>query len=165
MNFSHSHRFAATPDGVAAMLADPAFVQRRGAASGTGEPDVEVEGTAEDGFTVAIRQQVPSDTIPAEFRSFVGSRLSVRYTEVWEPPSGEDRTGTFAVEIVGAPGHAAGSLALVPDGEGSRFVATGAITVRVPLVGAMIEAAVKDAVVKGLEAELVVADAWLAGDR
>ncbi|WP_084104940.1 DUF2505 domain-containing protein [Demequina sp. NBRC 110056] len=165
MNISHSHVFAATTDEVSTMLADRTFAERRGAASGSGSPDVQVEGTVAEGFSVTIRQQVPSSSIPAEFRSFVGSSLAVRYTEVWEPAVGPDRTGTFAVEIVGAPGHAAGSLALVPDGDGTRFVAAGAISVRVPLVGAMIESAVGDAVVKGLEAELAVADAWLAGDR
>lgn len=162
MRITHEHVFAADPDAVCAMLANREFASERGAASGARHPEVEVEGDAQDGFTVSIRQGMPASTIPAEFRSFVGSEINVRYTEVWEPAEGEDRHGTFAVEILGAPGHASGSLALAPVEAGSVFVVDGSVTVRVPLFGAMIEKAVGDAVLKGLRAELATADAWLA---
>ena len=162
MRITHEHVFAAGPDEVCAMLANREFASERGAASGARHPEVDVEGTAEDGFTVAIRQAMPASTIPAEFRSFVGSEITVRYTEVWEPPQEEGRHGTFAVEIIGAPGHASGSLALEPETDGARFIVDGSVTVRVPLFGAMIEKAVGDAVIKGLRAELATADAWLA---
>ncbi|GIG55370.1 DUF2505 domain-containing protein [Demequina activiva] len=162
MRITHEHVFDAAPDAVCAMLANREFASARGAASGARHPEVDVEGTADEGFTVAIRQGMPASTIPAEFRSFVGSEITVRYTEVWEPPQGEDRHGTFAVEIVGAPGHAAGSLSLVPEGAGSRFLVDGSVTVKVPLFGAMIEKAVGESVLKGLRAELAAADEWLA---
>ena len=145
------------------MLADDEFVRRRAAAAGGGddEGDVWVEGTADTAFSVSIRRVVPASSIPKEFRSLVGSELHVRYTEAWEAPTGDDRVGTFAVEIVGAPGHAAGALGLSPAGDGCDFLATGDVKVSVPLFGAMVERAVKDAVLKGLEAELAAADAWL----
>lgn len=147
------------------MLADPEFVRTRATASGAVRPDAQVEGTPADGFTISIRQQVPSTTLPVEFRSFVGAEITVRYTEVWESLQGDDRTGTFALEIVGAPGHASGSLALVPDPDGTRFVAAGAVVVRMPLVGAMIERAVADALIRGMRAELAAADTWLEQPR
>jgi len=162
MRISHQHVFAATTADVSTMLADPEFNQIRGGAAGSRSAEVQIEGTVEDGFAVAIRQLVPTSSIPPEFRSFVGSELTVRYAEVWEAPAGDERHATFAVEIVGAPGHAAGTLRLEPHEDGSLFSAQGDVTVRVPLVGPMIEKAVGEAVLTGLRSELEAADAWLA---
>jgi hypothetical protein len=144
------------------MLADETFAHRRAAASGTAEGEVWVDGTPATGFTVSIRRVVPATSIPAEFRSFVGNDLHVRYTEVWQAPSEADAIGTFSVEIVGAPGHAAGALGLAPSEAGTDFLATGEIKVTIPLFGGMIERVLADAVIKGLSQELSAADAWLA---
>lgn len=162
MDISHSHVFAAAPDAISALLADPSFASARSDAAGAAHADAIVDGTPATGFSVSIRQSVPASSIPAEFRSFVGSQLNVRYTEVWDPATGDARTGTFAVEIVGTPGHAAGSLRLDPEGDGTRFTADGTVSVRIPLVGPMIEKAVANAVVKALREELTVADEWLS---
>jgi len=164
VEFIHQHHFAASVERVAAMLADEEFVRLRASAAGgapSDDGDVWVDGTAQGAFTVSIRRVVPASSIPKEFRSLVGNDLHVRYTEAWQEPSGDDRVGTFAVEIVGAPGHAAGALGLTPTADGCDFLATGEVKVQVPLFGAMVERAVKDAVVKGLDAELASADAWL----
>ena len=162
MQFTHRHVFAASLDRVVGMFADPEFVAQRSAGIGTGDGESWVDGTADGAFTVSIRRVVASETIPAEFRSFVGRDLHVRYTEVWEPPSGADRVGTFAVEIQGAPGHAAGAVGLAPYGDTTEFLATGEVKVSIPLVGGMVEKVVVEAVVKGLPQELDSADDWLA---
>lgn len=162
MQFTHGHEFAASLDRVVAMFADPEFVAKRSVVPGVEGNESWVDGTPEDGFTVSIRRVVPSETIPSEFRSFVGRELHVRYSEVWEPATAEDMVGTFAVEIVGAPGHAAGALGLTAHGEQTEFLATGEVKVAIPLFGGMVERAVADAVIKGLAQELAAADAWLA---
>ncbi|MFN3865559.1 MAG: DUF2505 domain-containing protein [Demequina sp.] len=162
MDITHHHDFAASPADVSALLADESFARARSDASGAAHTDAIVDGTPATGFSVSIRRAVPAASIPAEFRSFVGSDLNVRYTEVWDPATGDARTGTFALEIVGAPGHAAGLLRLDPDGDVTRFTAEGGVTVRTPLVGPMIEKAVATAVLKALREELTVADEWLA---
>lgn len=162
MDFTHRHDFTASATAVAALLADPDFANARGHGLEGATADVIVDGTVEDGFSVSIRRSVPASSIPSEFRSFVGSELDVRYTEVWEPAVGDGRDGTFAVEIIGSPGHANGNLRIEAHGDTTRFAAVGTIEVRVPLVGPMIERAVAGAVVKGLKAELAVADEWLA---
>lgn len=164
MDFTHLHTFAAPAHTVAALLADPDFANARGHGLPGATADAIVSGTVDDGFSVSIRRRVPASTIPAEFRSFVGSELDVRYTEAWEAADGDARDGTFAVEIIGSPGHAAGKVRLEAEGDITRFAAVGRVEVRVPLVGPMIEKAVGGAVVKGLAAELAVADEWLARD-
>jgi|SRR5690554_7564237 len=162
MEFTHLHNFSAPTDAVAALLANPDFVNARGHSLDGASADAIVDGSVEHGFSVSIRRTVPAASIPAEFRSFVGSDLDVRYTEVWEPADGDLRDGTFAVEILGSPGHANGNLRIQAEGDVTRFAAVGTVDVRIPLVGPMIERAVAGAVVKGLQAELAVADEWLA---
>lgn len=162
MDISLTHDFHATPDDVSALFADESFAQARGDSAGSGHADAIVDGTPATGFAVSIRQAVPAESIPSEFRSVVGSNLSVRYSEVWEPATAPARLGTFAVEIIGAPGHATGTLRLEPDGDITRFTVDGDVTVRIPLVGPMIEKAVATAVAKTLRKELSTADEWLA---
>jgi len=162
VEFTHQHTFTASVDEVVALFADPEFSARRATAGGAGDGEAWVDGNPETGFTVSIRRVVPATSIPSEFRSFVGKDLHVRYTEVWQPPEADDRIGTFAVEIVGAPGHAAGALGLTPRGGDTDFLATGEVKVSIPLLGGMVERVIVDAVIKGLEQELATADAWLA---
>lgn len=164
MKINHQHTFHASLDRVVAMLADEEFAAVRANASGAAKQDILVDGDPSTEFTVLIRRTVPSTSIPAEFRSFVGKELNVKYTEAWEPPQPQetDRVGTFAMEIVGTPGHVAGAIGLTPGDGTVEFLATGEISVKVPLVGAIIERAIAKTVEDGFVAELSAADAWLA---
>ena len=162
MDITHRHVFAADVSRVMAMFADEEFARQRAHAGGASGSDVVVDGDLDGEFTVSIRRIVPSASIPSEFRSFVGRDLTVRYVEAWQAPDGDDRVGTFALEIVGAPGHARGALGVAPVPGGAEFIATGEVAVNVPLIGGMIERAVADAVRDGLSKELAAADAWLA---
>ncbi len=169
MRISHEHRFAAPLADVVAMMGDEGFAAIRARASGAQDCDVLVDHDEDGSFTVVMRRTVPANAIPAEFRSFVGSSIAVRYTEVWSAPelSGEradrgDREGTFALEIPGTPGHARGAVVLRPDGDGTAFGLAGDVQASVPLVGAMVERTIASAIENALPAELAAADAWLA---
>jgi len=162
MIITQQHRFAANLDTVVAMLANEAFAHARARVAGAAEEHVAVDGTVDAGFTVVIRRAMPVTSIPTEVRGLVGRELSVIYTEVWEAPGHADRAGTFALEIVGAPGHVSGAIGLTPDGDATDFFARGEVKASVPLFGPMIERAVGDAVTKGFVAELAAADEWLA---
>lgn len=162
MIITHQHRFAAGLEAVVAMLADETFAHARARAAGAAGEVVLVDGTVELGFTVVIRRTMPVTSIPTELRGLVGRELSVIYTEVWEPPGHADRAGTFAVEIVGAPGHVSGAMGLTPDGDATDFFARGEVKAPVPLFGPMIERAVGEAVSKSFVVELAAADEWLA---
>lgn len=162
MDFTHQHMFAASLDRAFAMLADEDFALERARASGADAGEAWVDRHEDGGFTTSIRRTVPATSIPSEFRSFVGRDLHVRYTEAWQAPDGDDRVGTFAVEIVGTPGHVGGALGLTPHANGTEFLATGVVKVSIPLFGSMVEKAVAEAVLKGLALELAAADRWLA---
>lgn len=165
MDFTHRHRFDAPLDAVVEMLADESFARVRGEASGATLIDLLVDGDASTDFRVSLRREVPTSSIPAEMRTLVGSRLVITYTEAWEPPEESERIGTFSVEVMGAPGHVAGALGLRPDGDGTEMLATGSVSVAMPLVGPMIERALVGSVTKTLESELTAADEWLAASR
>jgi hypothetical protein len=164
MRITHQHRFDAPIERVIAMLRDEGFAHERARAAGAADADVAIDRGEDGAFSVAIRRAVPASSIPAEFRSFVGSNLVVRYTEAWSAPSAEvvGREGTFAVEVIGAPGHARGSLVLTPNGNSTAFGLAGELEAKVPLVGAMVEKAVAGAIEKSLPLELAAADEWLA---
>jgi len=144
------------------MLVDRDFAHARAAAMGTEGHDVEVDAREDGSHAVSVRANVPASSIPPEARGLVGAGLSITYTEVWEPAAEDERIGTFAVEIAGAPGHVSGAIGLTRKGEGTDFLSTGDVAAHVPLVGPMIERAVAGAVERALTAQLAAADAWLA---
>jgi hypothetical protein len=162
--------FPANIDDVSAMLADESFVRWRaqrstGSVNGHVE-QVDVTGTAADGFTVVVRRTLPSDIIPVQARPFVGAHLEIRQAEAWEPASEGRRTGTVALEILGAPVRVTATAALValPDG-GTRLTYAGDVRATVPLFGAVIEEAAVSAVRTTLETEAEAGRDWLADNH
>ncbi len=163
MRITYQHRFDAPLSRVVTMLQDEDCARARAKAAGAADVDVIVDVLPDGAFTIAVRRTVQSASIPSEFRSLVGSELSVRYTEAWDAPSPgvEGREGTFAMEIAGAPGHARGSLVLTPDGDATAFGLAGDVQAPVPLVGPLVEKTVVAAIEASLPRELEAADAWL----
>ncbi|MCB2412095.1 DUF2505 domain-containing protein [Demequina sp. TTPB684] len=165
MDITHEHHFTASIEDVVAMFSNEDFAAQRARASGAAGSDVLVDVEEDGSFTVVIRRTLPANTIPAEFRAFVGSEIHVRYTEAWEAPDAREdgvREGTFAMEIPGTPGHARGSVVLTPRGEGTDFEVNGEVQASVPLVGPMVERAIASAIDQALPQELAAADVWLA---
>lgn len=166
MRITHEHHFDASIEDVVAMFSNEEFAAQRARASGAADSDVLVDTEDDGSFTVVIRRTLPADTIPSEFRAFVGSQIHVRYTEVWAAPdsSRDDgaREGTFAMEIPGTPGHARGAVVLKPTNAGTAFGIAGEVQASVPLVGPMVERAVASAIQQALPQELAEADIWLA---
>ncbi len=160
------HHFAATPAEVVAMYADTDFAHARATATGALSTDVVLDGKPPLGaFTLAIRRTMPTSDIQAEFRGLLGETLGVRYTEAWEPADAEDddaRAATFAVEIIGAPARASGTITVEPDGDGSLMTYDATVSASVPFLQQMVVGAVSDALARGLEAEFEAADEWLA---
>ncbi len=95
-------RYDAEVRTVAAMLADPQYARVRVEASGATVERADVTGTADGAFTVTTRRSLPTEQIPAQVRSFVGSTLEVRQVEAWEAPTAacsiaEPNSGTDAL--------------------------------------------------------------------
>jgi len=163
VHLSVSVAIATDPTSAAVMLADPEYVQLKLAASGALDQHVDVTGSAQDAFTVTTRRSLPTDSIPAHLRGFVGSSLDVRHVEAWEAaaPDGS-RAGTVVVEIAGAPVRLTGRASLQPVAEGSRLVYEGDLHAAIPLFGSAVEQAAAGAVQAALGAEEDVAARWIA---
>lgn len=156
-------RYPAPPEVVVAMLADPAFVERKVAATHALSYDVDVVGTSQGGFTVTSRRTMPTDTLPDAARSFVGDTLDIRQVEAWEPASPDgSRAGSLVVEVVGAPLRLSGMLELSRDGDESVQRITGDLTSSVPLLGGRLEKAAYPAFIAAIRKEAEVGAAWLA---
>lgn len=163
MHLSAQARYTADITRVAAMLADEAFVEEKVHASGALSQHVDVVGTSDGAFTVTTRRQMPTTSIPAQFRSLVGTSLEVRQVEAWEGPEDRERRGTVVVEITGAPVRMTGTMRLRPDADGGtvhRF--EGELKASVPLFGAAVEEATAGAVRAAIAAEESTGAVWLA---
>lgn len=149
---------------VGRMLADNGFVEDKLVASGALRHHSNVVGDPERGFTVTTRREMPTDSIPPQFRGFVGSTLEVRHVEAWEPLADGERKGSVVLEIVGAPVRFTGRLQLAPTGTaGSVIEVDGDLKAALPLFAAALEEAAAMAVRAALDAEQRAGAAWLAG--
>jgi hypothetical protein len=164
MDVAVTHTFKAPLARVATLFASQDFSHERGLSTGATECDAVVDGDPSGAFSVAIRRVMPTEGLQPEFKPWIGPFITVRYTEAWEPPNGSTREGTFAMEIVGAPARATGTLLLAQQGDDTTYTIDGSVTARVPFLGALVTQAVVTAIEHGLEQELATADAWLARD-
>lgn len=145
------------------MLADPAFVSWLAARSTAGTVEAaDVLGTADDGFVVTVRREIPAEQVIAQVRPLVGHAIEIRQTEAWEPTAHGRRRGTAVYEIAGFPVRATGTLLMTADGgPGSRVGFSGSITATVPVVAAALERAFAQRI-RGLLAETEAAGTeWL----
>lgn len=163
MHLSAHARYDADLGAAARMLADEEFVAEKVRASGALSQQVDVVGGPDEAFTVTTRRQMPTDGIPAQFRSLVGGSLEVRQVEAWEPPAeGGGRRGTVVVEILGAPVRMTGTLRLVADDDGSTVQHfEGELKASLPLFASAVEEATAQAVRAAIAAEERTAATWL----
>ncbi len=129
-------------------LADPAFHRARLDAGGggaierhrtTGTPPL---GTVE----VVVRQPVPTGQVPPAIGRLLTGGLVLRRTERWR--LGPERCeGEVEVAVPRAPVRAEGTMSVASaTGSGCRLAVDVAVTVTIPLAGALIEGAVADGV-------------------
>jgi hypothetical protein len=156
-------RYDADPDAVFAMLTDAAFQERKCAATGALESEVEIERFPDGGATIRTRRTMPTDQIPDVARSFVGRSIDVLQVDDFGPPDVDGRReGSVIVEIKGAPVRFAGSLALGAASAGTLETVDGDVKASVPLVGGRLERALEPALQAAIRVEQREGTAWLA---
>jgi len=148
---------------VFAMLTDAAFQERKCAATGALESEVEIERFPDGGATIRTRRTMPTDQMPDFARSFVGRSVDVvQVDDFGAPDGGGRREGTVVVEIKGAPVRFAGSLVLGASPEGTLETVDGDIKASVPLVGGRMERALEPALRSAIRVEQREGTAWLS---
>jgi hypothetical protein len=111
------------------------------------------------GVDISVARELPSG-VPGFLERFLPQDGRVIQNESWGPPDAAGRcTGTWSVEIPGAPAKLGGDSTLEPSGDGSVQVIRGAVKVSVPVIGGRAESFIADMTTKLMtrEAELMVA--------
>lgn len=154
-----------SPDEVFAMLSDPAFQERKCAATGATSYDVAITESGPD-TVIVCRRTLPTDDLPDFVRPFVAGGLELIETVTWGAPAPDrSRSGQLVLAFTDKPLSMTGQLDMVADGAGTRATLVAALVAAIPLLGGRIEKACEPLVHKALEVEQAVGTAWLAGQR
>lgn len=131
--------YPADPTRTAAMLADPAYHKERAARVGLQDATVEVAEQGQ-GFAATISGHVDSSRLPSAAAKLVRSGVTFSVTESWgEPADDGSRTGSYNIDVKGAPVRATATASMAPEGESTVVTVDLDLDVTVPLVGKTIE--------------------------
>ncbi|HEY3834903.1 MAG TPA: DUF2505 domain-containing protein [Acidimicrobiia bacterium] len=134
MQISDRHTYEASADAVLAMFADEKAVRQR--YESMGHRDIEILECERTPESLRIRS---SRVVDVELPSFAKKVLkptnTMVQTDEWKG-DGAVWTGTFAVEVRGAPVKIHGTMRLDPQGDRALHAVTIDMEVKVPLVGA-----------------------------
>lgn len=161
MELTETHRFTASADAVIDVLATAEAVVAR--YEGMGHRDVEVQRIDRgDGTLTVVSRRVVDVDLPGFARKVLQPTNTMTQTDAWAQDS-DGWTGTFAVEVAGAPVQLSGKMRLVDADSGSDYTVTMTMNVKVPLIGGKIADWVgKNDARTTLQAEFAATDAWLA---
>ncbi|WP_183093906.1 DUF2505 domain-containing protein [Nocardioides stalactiti] len=160
MKFQHTSTYPGSPDEVYAMLTDPAWREKVGAAQGVVSSTITVTPQGE-GCTVVVDQVQNTAGLPAMAKKIAGETTRAVVTEVWSSST----AGTVEILAPGKPTKAVGTTRLVADATGTQHVTELEVTVKVPLIAGKLEAMMGDNIKKGMEIEQAVGVAWIGGER
>ncbi len=162
MKVTETHTYAAAIDVVQDMFADESFVRAK--YEGMGHRDVVIDECTrtDDGLVIRSTREVEID-LPGFAKRFIQPVNTMVQTDTWTAADG-GWTGTFDVEVQGAPVRISGTMGLTPgDGDSCTQEVAMTMDVKVPLAGGKIaDWAGKNDVPKTLAAEFAAGDAWLA---
>jgi hypothetical protein len=111
------------------------------------------------GVDIAVSRELPSG-VPGFLEKFLPKDGRVVQKEHWGAPDADGRcTGTWSVDIPGAPAKLGGTSFVEPLGAGSVQQIDGTVKVPVPIIGGKAEQFIADMTTKlmGKEGDLMVA--------
>jgi len=111
------------------------------------------------GVDFSVSRELPS-SVPGFLQKFLPRDGRAVQNESWGPPDHSGAcSGTWSVDIPGAPAKLGGTSTLEPAGEGSVQVILGTVKVGVPIIGGKAEQFIADMTTTliGKEAELMIA--------
>lgn len=130
------------------VLTSDAFVQRRAARFRDGATVVRREPRADGGLLLAVARELP-DGAPGFITRLLPEDGRVVQTDDWGPADADGgRSGTWRVELPGAPARLGGTLRVEPVGRATRYLREGEVKVSVPLVGGKAEHFIAEMVMK-----------------
>jgi hypothetical protein len=144
---THLQTGAGAPE-LFAVLTSDAFVQLRATRFRDGATVVRREERPDGGLLLAVARELP-DGAPGFLAKLLPKDGRVVQTDVWGPAGADGtRSGTWQVELPGAPARLGGTLRVEPVDGVTRFVREGEAKVSVPLIGGKAESFVAEMVMK-----------------
>ena len=162
-SFTHEQRYAADPATVMAMLADPAFVERKCARTGSIDTTVAVDQPSDGTIVISATRVLPlPDDMPGPARTLVGDSVTVTEVQTWTAPAPDgSRTAQVRADFAGQVAFTA-TMSLMPAGSGSTVALSGSLKASIPFIGGKIEKTVAEQTVRYLDEEQRVGSEWLA---
>ena len=113
---------------------------------------------------------VSSRLVDVELPGFAKKALkptnTMKQTDEWHRQSDGSWSGTFDVDVQGAPAHISGTMELAPDSDGARHVVVLDLQVKIPIIGGKIADWVgKNDGQRSLDAEFAFNDQRLGDGR
>ncbi len=134
------------------VLTSPRWPQRKADELKDGSRLVERTERSDGGLLFAVSRALP-DGVPGPLQRFLPADGRVLQTDEWAAERDGARTGTWKVEIPGAPARLGGTMRLEPTAQGSRYTIEGEVKVKVPVVGGKAETFIASMVHKLAERE------------
>lgn len=161
MELTETHHFEAPADAVIDVFATEDAVRQRYEGMGHREVEVQHIDRGEGTLTVTSRRVVDVD-LPGFARKVLQPTNTMTQTDTWTKDA-DGWSGTFAVDVAGAPVHLAGTMRLTDAGAGADYTVRLSMSVKVPLIGGKIADWVgKNDALATLKAEFAATDTWLA---
>jgi hypothetical protein len=134
MRLEGSQVYPVPVDEVMAMFRDgTATVERY---ESMGHRDVEVvELDADDDTVRIVSTRVVDVDLPGFAKKALTPTNTMKQTDEWRRHDDGSWSGTFAVDVQGAPVHIDGSMKLAPEAEGTRHEVTLELKVKIPIIG------------------------------
>ncbi len=160
MQISDRHTYAAPIDAALDMFADERAIRER--YEGMGHRDVEIVECLRTPATLRIRtSRVVDVELPNFAKKVLKPTNTMMQTDEWTN-HGDSWSGTFSVDVRGAPVRIHGTMRLEPAGAHCTHAVTITMDVKVPLVGGKIADWIgKNDAVRTLQQEFAAGDRWL----
>ena len=163
MELSGSHTYAARVDQVIAMLADPDVTVAK--YESMGHRDVRVLEVESSDDSLRVRaSRVVDVQLPGFAKAVLKPTNTMLQTDEWSRNPDGSWSGTFDVDVKGAPVHISGRMKLTPQGDECVHDVAVKVDVHVPLVGGRIASwAANGDVRRSIEEDAAFNSEWLAG--
>ena len=160
MDLTQTHTYDAPLDAVLDMFADrDAIIDRY---AGMGHRDIAVTACERTGDAIrTATSRVVEVDLPGFAKKVLSPTNTMQQTDAWNR-NGDTWTGTFAVEVKGAPVRISGTMKLAGTATTTEHTVTIKIDVKVPLIGGKIADWMgKNDAKRTLEEEFAAGDRWL----
>ncbi len=120
------------------LFKNPAYSKARATKLQMSDPQVQQAGGAND-IETTTRGGIPSEMLPAAAAKFLGPNSTAVITEKWHRDGDKRIVGQIKVAGQGIPAELKATATLTPDGNKTKAVMEGEVSVHIPFLGRRLE--------------------------